>query len=442
MKYTSIESIPENSIIPHWYMYPPKGYFTDTTDENWVQEKYKEELGKIMGPINIYIHIPFCSMKCSFCTLFTTISTDYDLYKHYVNTLLQEVNLITEYLNAENCSIQNLYVGGGTPSLLPKGLLEKLVTAIKNRFKVNPQATFAVEFAPESTSTEIATNWREVGFNRVSLGIQSFNDQILNSMNRKSPSNNNISILKELGKIGFKSINIDLIYNTNDQDLAQLQKDLTISTELVNCITIHPLAIRRKTAYDISKGIDLGEDYYRRQSNFFEYAFNYFISKGWSPTSSVTFSKNDIGQPIEESESLGIPTIGIGIGGRSYLKSIHTASINYQSKTRATEEINSYLKTIELKRFPIKTFSILDEEEILRRNIVLSIVSRGVQSSVINEIQNEVFKNEVINTFENLQMLNLVYVDNDVLKLTQKGYFNSAKIGGLLSSKKVQKLFW
>lgn len=442
MIYNTIESIPENSIIPHWYMYPPKGYFTDTTDENWVQEKYKEELGKIKGPINIYIHIPFCSMKCSFCTLFTTISTDYDLYKNYVNTLLQEIDLITEYLSSENCSIQNLYIGGGTPSLLPKELLEKLVTTIRNRFTVNPQATFAVEFAPESTSNEIATNWRQVGFNRVSLGIQSFDDQVLNSMNRKSPSSNNISILKELRKIGFKSINIDLIYNTNDQDFTQLQKDLAISTELVNCITIHPLAIRRKTAYDISKGSDLGEDYYKRQSDFFEYAFNYFIGKGWSPTSSVTFSKNNIGQPIEESESVGIPTIGIGIGGRSYLKSIHTASINYQSKTRADEEINSYLKTIELKKFPIKTFSILDDEEILRRNIVLGIVGRGVQVSVINEIQNKIFENEILNIFKNLQALDLVYIDKDIFKLTQKGYFNSAKIGGLLSSKKIQKLFW
>ena len=442
MIYNSIESIPENSIIPHWYMYPPKGAFIDTPDEDWVQELYKKELSKINGPINIYIHIPFCSMKCSFCTLFTTISTNYNLYSDYINALLQELDLVIKYLGSKNCTIQNLYVGGGTPSLLPKELLEKLILTIKSKLKIDLNATFAVEFAPESTSNEVAQNWKSIGFNRVSLGIQSFDDQVLHSMNRKSPSNNNITILKELGEIGFKNINIDLIYNTNDQDFTELEKDLTIATNLVNCITIHPLAIRRKTSYDITKGKDLGQEYYKRQSDFFEYAFDFFKNLDWHPTSSVTFSKNNNGQPIEESESNGIPTIGIGIGGRSYLYSLHTASINYQSKINPNSEINSYLKSIEMQIFPIKTYSILDDEEIVRRKIVLGIVGRGVNFKTVIEIQDKILKNEITNIFKNLQDLGLIYIDNEIYKLTSKGYFNSAKIGGLFSSKKTQKLFW
>ena len=109
--------IQDVEIVPHWYMYPPKGCYKDRCD----YDRFSDELAGLSGPVNLYIHIPFCAMKCSFCTLFASIGTNGSSISQYIDALLEEITLLSSRMNTRSVIVRNLYVGGGTPSILSEG---------------------------------------------------------------------------------------------------------------------------------------------------------------------------------------------------------------------------------------------------------------------------------------------------------------------------------
>ncbi len=165
----------------------------------------------------IYIHIPFCRQACHYCNFhFTTSLTRKN---ELIAALLKEIDIQRNYLQGE--TIETIYFGGGTPSLLTVPDLQSLISKVRQNFSLSAQAEITLEANPDDISEEKLKEWRDIGINRLSTGIQSFFDEDLEWMNRAHSAEQAVKSL-ELSVQYFDNITIDLIYGTpgeSDDDL-------------------------------------------------------------------------------------------------------------------------------------------------------------------------------------------------------------------------------
>src|SRR6478736_893501 len=155
----------------------------------------------------LYIHIPFCKQACYYCDFH--FSTLQDLKDDLINALCSEIEKQKNYLEGEK--IDTIYFGGGTPSLLSASQLQNLFDAVNNNFILNnPEVT--LEANPDDLSNENLEMLKATGINRLSIGVQSFDDRILKFLNRAHSSHDALLCLERARKAGFNNISIDLIY--------------------------------------------------------------------------------------------------------------------------------------------------------------------------------------------------------------------------------------
>jgi oxygen-independent coproporphyrinogen III oxidase len=187
----------------------------------------------------LYIHIPFCRKKCDYCD-FYSLSGSERLIPYYVNAILKEAS------SYENYPIDTLYIGGGTPSLLGKGV-RRLVDGLKSIFKFDLEEA-TVEANPESCSDIFLESALNAGINRISIGVQSLNDDELSSVGRIHDSKEALNAIYRSKKIGFKGISVDVIIGLPGQDWHSLRKTLSILIDArIGQISTYCLSIERNT---------------------------------------------------------------------------------------------------------------------------------------------------------------------------------------------------
>ena len=162
-----------------------------------------------------YIHIPFCSGKCKYCT-FVSFNKP-ELITGYIFSLLKEIDS-----NYKGEKLKTLYLGGGTPSLIPADLLRKIV----NKFSFCDDAEVTIELNPENGQKDYLKELYNIGFNRLSIGSQTFNDDTLKLIGRRHDSKDIINTVNNAKTSGFKNISLDLIYGLPNQTINDLQDDL------------------------------------------------------------------------------------------------------------------------------------------------------------------------------------------------------------------------
>lgn len=156
----------------------------------------------------IYIHIPFCKQKCHYCDFH--FSTNFRTSTDVVDAIVSELALRNLYLEQE--VIETIYFGGGTPSAISNSALSAIINAVNDNFKVIPNAEITIETNPDDLSESNLQTWKELGFNRLSIGVQSFNDAHLQYMNRAHSGKEAVEGLRRAKSIGFSNITMDLIY--------------------------------------------------------------------------------------------------------------------------------------------------------------------------------------------------------------------------------------
>lgn len=162
----------------------------------------------------LYIHIPFCHSKCAYCDFYSTPNTKY--MEQYVNALLCEIDLrITEIIEP----FSTIYIGGGTPSILPINLLQKIINKVSKFIDISTLKEFTIEANPEDITAEWVNGIIQLGINRVSIGIQSFNNLELKIINRRHPAEKALNAIEILRQNGIERISGDLIYGLPEQDL-------------------------------------------------------------------------------------------------------------------------------------------------------------------------------------------------------------------------------
>jgi len=172
----------------------------------------------------IYIHIPFCRQKCYYCDFYKTVNIS--LLGRYLQALKNEMLLRTDYLGGE--PVETLYFGGGTPSVLSETELTDVIGFVRSHFTLSPNLEITLEANPDDLTTNYLQQIYSAGVRRLSIGIQSFHDEMLKKMNRRHNSGQAVEAIENAVKTGFNDISVDFIYGlpglTNRQWKADLQK--------------------------------------------------------------------------------------------------------------------------------------------------------------------------------------------------------------------------
>ncbi len=164
----------------------------------------------------VYVHIPFCASRCSYCDFYSTLKLE-TAGSHYVDALIGEAVLRRCELHGE--AVRTLYLGGGTPSQLPLPLLSRLVEGLRGALDLHGVEEFTIEANPDDVTPEWCAALPALGVNRVSMGVQSFEDRILRAIGRRHTSQQVVKAVENLHDVGIGNISLDLIYGLPGQTL-------------------------------------------------------------------------------------------------------------------------------------------------------------------------------------------------------------------------------
>ena len=366
-----------------------------------------------MERFGIYIHIPFCVKKCSYCD-FVSFCSDEKTWEQYTNAVVCEI---------ENKKIENpkkvttIYIGGGTPSLIPENYIVKIINTVKSRFKIEESAEITIEVNPGTVTEKKLVAYKNVGINRISIGLQSAEDRILKLIGRIHNYQTFLSTYNLTRNIGFENINVDLMLAIPTQTKEELLNTLNKVIELKpNHISLYSLIVEENT--EIKKALEVGkleyvdekverEMYWKtkrilEKNGYFHYEISNFAKRGLE-------SKHNMDCWNQEEY------IGFGIAAHSYINNKRFSNIsNLEEYIKNINEEN-FEKNIELhenqtKQDKMKEYMMIGLRKI--GGISISEFERRFRISPLFYFRFEIDK---------LVKENLLEVDLDYIKLTKKG---------------------
>src|SRR5262245_6424696 len=184
---------------------------------------------RTMTGAGIYIHIPFCKSRCSYCD-FATGMYEGGLAERYVGAVCSEIENWTE-INA-SCQVDTVYFGGGTPSLLRPDQIQRILNATRAQFEISDSAEITLEINPGDARKKILSDFRRLGINRASFGAQTFDDQELKQLGRTHNARDISTTFHQLRAAGFRNINFDLIAGLPGQTLSNWKRNLSEALSL------------------------------------------------------------------------------------------------------------------------------------------------------------------------------------------------------------------
>lgn len=264
----------------------------------------------------IYIHIPFCRQKCYYCDFYKTVNTS--LKQKFLSALKEEVKLRKNYLEKE--TIGTIYFGGGTPSVLEAAELEKILEAISSHYKIQNDAEITFEANPDDLTPDYLHALKSTGINRLSIGIQAFQDEHLIRMNRRHNAEQAEEVVRNAVLAGFNNLSVDLIYGLPNLTVEQWQESLQRVFRLpVQHLSAYHLTYHEGTPFYtwLKKGTlkELSEDDSIAQ-------FNALIDQaeaaGFEQYEISNFARNELYSRHNSAYWLGEKYLGLGPSAHSY----------------------------------------------------------------------------------------------------------------------------
>ena len=372
--------------------------------------------------MHLYIHIPFCKQACYYCDFH--FSTNMALKDQMVDAICKEIELQKEYLQKKK--LQTIYFGGGTPSLLTGGDFEKIFCAISKFYDISSLEETTIETNPDDINLEKINEWKSFGIDRVSLGIQTFDDDLLKFMNRAHGSHQSKLALDLLMNNNLENITIDLIYAKNakkfdiEKQNSILKNDLEIIEKYnLNHISAYNLTIEDSTVFGKwlkqKKLEPIEEDYAAEQ---YEILVNNLISQGFVQYEVSNFAKKGKYALHNSAYWKNEEYLGIGPSAHSYNLGSRQANVSNNSK---------YIASIDSGNIPfsIENLSISD-----KTNDYLLCGLRtiwGIDTKKISQIVGEI-PQTFWDTLDILKKQNLIVQSGNSIKITTQGRIFSDKI--------------
>ncbi|MEN9468415.1 MAG: hypothetical protein RL630_148 [Verrucomicrobiota bacterium] len=237
MEMTTAESTPRlevdldllkkyNRPGPRYTSYPTAPHF----HEGFGPEEYRQEIlstnvGETPRDLSLYFHFPFCKSLCYFCACNVVITKDASRVGHYLGVLKKEIDLVANLVDPRRQVVQ-MHWGGGTPTYMSPDQIREIFGAIREKFPFAANAEISIEIDPRTISPDHLPALREAGFNRVSFGLQDVNPEVQTTINRVQTDEQNAFVINESRRLGFDSINVDLIYGLPHQTVESYERTL------------------------------------------------------------------------------------------------------------------------------------------------------------------------------------------------------------------------
>lgn len=379
--------------------------FSDKSDDFTFYRYNKSKNIDLKSNTGLYIHIPFCTHFCPYCPYFK-VRYNKDVAQEYKKALLKEIELYYKLVGKQKFS--SIYIGGGTPTLMLNEI-EDIIGHIHRYFSID--GSYGIETNPNDINKKISSKLKSLGFNLISQGIQSFNDQLLKKIGRDYNSNIAIQALKNVIDEHFDTINIDLIFAIENQTIEDIKNDLTIAiNQHIDQITCYPLfTFPYSEIGELKKlkKIKLPNNHLRKKMYYF---INDFLKdNGYEKTTVWSFNKN-------RKETYSSVTrdyyLGLGAGAGSY-----NGSIFYFNTFSVSEYINSVNKIL-----PIS----INMNVSKKLEKVFWLYWRLYETTIVKNIYKEMFHSNLGKDFGSIlkliRILGFVeYEDENILKLNTKG---------------------
>jgi oxygen-independent coproporphyrinogen-3 oxidase len=360
----------------------------------------------INKPFSLYVHVPYCSKRCGYCDFNTYTPSELDRedqIESWLNSAVKEIELARRVLK-EELTIDTIFFGGGTPSLLDSNTVDNFVKSVKSNFKLKPGLEITIEANPDSITEEKSQRWLNSGINRVSIGMQSSTKEVLKKLDRThNPDNvsNSVNILK---KSGLDNFSLDLIYGTPGESLNDWENSLK------DAIALNPSHI---SAYSlvIEPGTKMGAQLSRgeiNQVNDDEAADKYQLAdellkkNNYSWYEISNWAKKDKECKHNLNYWLGNNWWGIGPGAHSHVNGVRWWNHKLPKVWR---------ELLEKQNSPAQAREVLSEDQIKSEQIMLlSRLRTGLGNQELDE-----------NRIENLIANQLATLDANKIVLTLKG---------------------
>ncbi|MDX2190364.1 MAG: radical SAM family heme chaperone HemW [Bacteroidota bacterium] len=368
----------------------------------------------------IYIHIPYCTKACHYCNFH--FSTSFANKVALIKCILKEIDLQKDYLSDKN--IDTIYFGGGTPSLLNIGEISQILYLIQKNFNVSNNVEITLEGNPEDLSLKKCLELKAVGINRLSIGIQTFNDQLLKWMNRSHSSEEATNSLNAAFEAGFTNISADLIYGIPFVDHTVLENDLLQILQFnLPHLSAYCLTIEDKTPFGnlLKRGtmIPISDIYSSEQ---FEKLMNSFSIAGYEQYEISNYALNKAYSKHNTSYWQGTHYLGIGPGAHSY---------NGTTRQWNVSNNNKYINALNDSIIPLEKES-LTQSQIFNEYIMTRLRTIwGINSDELIKILPD-RKETFMQSVENFISDGMIYKNKNFITLTQKGKFFADRISSEL----------
>lgn len=360
---------------------------------------------------SIYIHIPFCEKKCHYCDFFSI--TDLSLVDKFVDALCKEIRIFANNYQGVT-SIDTIFFGGGTPSILKPKQLEKILNTLKQFWTFEHNIEISMESNPGTLDYSKLQDFNKIGINRLSIGVQSFNDDLLKFLQRIHSQKQAIEAIENSFKAGFDNVNVDLIFSIPTQNIKDIKRDIDI---------IFNFNIPHISAYSLiyEKGTPLYSDYEKglvkpnslsREAQQYLTAIKYLNEKGYSQYEVSNFSLE--GRQCRHN---------LNYWHRKDYISFGPAAHSFYNEQRIINHSNmfEYFNSINSDKLPIANIEILSTQDILTETIFLSLRADGLATDTLFGINPKVnYKLE--NEIKNMLKEELIVPFEDKIRLTAKGY--------------------
>ena len=327
--------------------------------------------------LGLYLHIPFCRKRCKFCyfRVYTDVSAS-DV-ERYSNAVIHEARLVSEQKAIQGRVLKYVYFGGGTPSFLSVKQLQRLVGGLHESFGWNEAEEVTFECEPGTLSEPKISALKELGVTRVSLGVENFDDTILESNGRAHLSNEIFRAWEWIQKAGFPSTNIDLIAGMVGETTESWQKTVETALKLApDSLTIYQMELPYNTVF-VKSSKDKGEaasvaDWPTKRA-WVDWAFNCFVDAGYSISSAYTLVRDSKSVEFRYRDMLweGSDLVALGVASFGHLSGIH-----YQNKTHWDD----YLAAIDADQLPLGRGFVAKPRELLIRELVLGLKKGSVDT--------------------------------------------------------------
>jgi oxygen-independent coproporphyrinogen-3 oxidase len=393
--------------------------------------------------LTLYVHIPFCDKKCTYCNLFSTVlnsTKKADVYEQYVEKILEEIDYYKNKVN-QSATIMTIYFGGGTPSVLSAKQIHKILSKLKQTFKNwSEQIEVCMECSPEKLTLNYLKQLKQIGIDRISVGVQSFIIKELETINRSTNTQKIIDIRNWSKQVGI-NVNFDLIYGlpyqTKKSFFFSLNKLISLSPE---SICTYPLAVRPFTKISrIPKHLIFTT---RQKFMLFKTIRKKLEKNGYLCETVVRFIKSNKSTcQMEKYEYEGLPTLGFGAGARSYAPSVNYC-LTYKVQDKLVKSIiEEYLNTeAENRTYDGYIYNEFDKKI---KYVMLNLIGEGASEVVFYKKFNAHIKDTFPSQIKALKKLHLITFNKKtkIYMLSRKGMQYSDLVANIFVSDEVQNLY-